>query len=390
MFLHCRTHLRGAFLVAAFGALLASVVPSEPAAQSRDKSVCDIQTSERVVAVGDAHGAYDQFVAILRSTGLIDRRNRWSGGRSVLVQTGDVLDRGPDSREILDLLRRLERDASRAGGRVYFLLGNHEVMRMIQDWRYVSPEEYADFRTLDSVELRERVYAIASVQAEERARAEQRPHDAREFRERFFEEIPLGFIEMREAFNAAGDYGRWLREHHAVIKINGILFVHGGIDGGTAAMGCEEINEAVRRDLAIENPTLEQAIAMFSSSPTGSLWYRGLAEEPEDNFEPWVTGILRAIDAHAIVIGHTPTPNPRIRTRFDGRVIQIDTGMLDGEHFPGGVASALEIQGDVLTAIYEEGRERLAAARPSGPSRRRVAQCFGGTPPNTRASPGTP
>jgi hypothetical protein len=85
------------------------------------------------------------------------------------VQTGDVLDRGPDSRKVLDLLRRLEGEAARAGGRVYALLGNHELMRLIFDWRYVSPEEIAAFRTNDSADLRERTLALISADAARRA-----------------------------------------------------------------------------------------------------------------------------------------------------------------------------------------------------------------------------
>src|SRR5262245_27458863 len=96
-------------------------------------SVCGLETAERVVAIGDVHGAYGRFVAILREAGLIDQRERWTGGRAVFVQTGDVLDRGADSRRALDLLRKLETDAARAGGRVVPLLGNHEIMRMLGD-----------------------------------------------------------------------------------------------------------------------------------------------------------------------------------------------------------------------------------------------------------------
>src|SRR5262245_19810729 len=88
---------------------------------------CDVRTAERVVAVGDVHGAFDPFVSILRAANLIDARNRWSGGKAVLVQTGDVVDRGADSRKALDLLRKLEGEARRAGGAVYPLLGNHEL-----------------------------------------------------------------------------------------------------------------------------------------------------------------------------------------------------------------------------------------------------------------------
>ena len=336
------------------------------AAQAGAPGPCAIQTPERIVAVGDVHGAYDRFVAILRAAALVDNRARWNGGRAILVQTGDVLDRGPDSRRVLDLLRRLEREAARAGGRVYPLLGNHEVMRMVSDWRYVSPEETAAFRTGDSADLRDQVYAAVAANVAKRAAEDKQPHDERAFREQFLKDIPLGFIEMRQAFGPAGDYGEWLRERPAVVTINGIVFVHGGIDAATAALGCAAINAAVRRDLDVIDPTPQQMLAMFSSSENGPLWYRGLAEDPEPGAAPPpVESILQTIGARAIVIGHTVARGFRIATRFDGRVIQIDTGMLSGTSYPGGVASALEIRGDTLTAIYESGRERLGAVPPA-------------------------
>ena len=85
---------------AVFATLLALVVAgARPVAQSGAPQMpafpCDVQTTERIVAVGDIHGAFDQFVAILRAAGIIDNRNRWSGKKAVLVQTGDVLDRVP-------------------------------------------------------------------------------------------------------------------------------------------------------------------------------------------------------------------------------------------------------------------------------------------------------
>jgi hypothetical protein len=332
-----------------------------PAAQSSGATVCDLRTSERVVAVGDVHGAYDHLVAILRAARLINARDQWSGGRAILVQTGDVLDRGPDSRKVLDLLRRLERESTRAGGRVYSLLGNHEVMRMVWDWRYVSAGELDAFRIPDSADLRERAFAIVSTEAARQAREAERPHDEAAFREQFLKAVPLGYIEMRQAFSPTGEYGKWLREHPAVVKINGIVFVHGGISVETAGLGCDAINEAVRRDLAVVNPTADQVLAMLSSSETGPLWYRGLAEEPDPAFAPQVTKILEGLGARAMVIGHTVTADFRIATRFDGRVIQIDTGMLGGMFYPGGVPSALELLGDSLTAIYPDRRERLRA-----------------------------
>jgi hypothetical protein len=342
------------------GCVLA-LLPVAATAQSAAADVCNLRTTERVVAVGDVHGAYEALVSILEAAGLTDQRGRWRGGRAVLVQTGDILDRGPDSRRALDLLRRLERDAARAGGAVHSLLGNHELMRMIGDWRYVSEGELNAFRTNNSAEFRERVYTAVEENAAARAAAEKRPHDAPAFRERFVKEVPLGFIEMQNAFGPAGDYGKWLRGRPVAVKINDVLYVHGGISAQTAPLGCTGINAAVRSDLTITNPTPEQIAAMLGASETGPLWYRGLAEEPEEAFAPTAASIAKEIGARMIVVGHTVTEGFRIRPRFGGRVLQIDTGMLDGTFYPGGAPSAIEIRGNVVTAIYLTARERITA-----------------------------
>jgi hypothetical protein len=322
---------------------------------------CDIRTSERVVAVGDAHGAYDAFVGILRTAGLVDRRDRWSGGRAVFIQTGDILDRGAQSRRIIDFLQRLERDAAKAGGAVYPLLGNHEFMRLAGDWRYVSTGELAAFRDADSTARRQQVFEVVAERERDRAAEEKRPYDARTYREQFMKEIPLGFLEMRVAFDAAGDYGKWVRSRAAMVKVNGIAFMHGGVSEEVAPLGCDGINDAMRRDMASLPVPAEKLLELLATKETGPLWYRGLANEPEEAFAPTLEGILAKIGARAIVVGHTPVLPGRIATRFGGRVIQLDSGMLDGEFFPGGVPSALELQGDVLTAIYPDRRERLAA-----------------------------
>lgn len=336
-----------------------AVGPGRAAAQADPSSNCHITTSERIVAVGDVHGAYAQFVAILRAAGLIDARERWTGGRAILVQTGDVLDRGADSRKAVDLLRRLERDAPRAGGRVVALLGNHELMRLVGDWRYVSAGELKAFQTLESADQREAVYARAAAQAESRAKAEKRVFDAAAYREQFMKDIPLGYIEMRVAFDSGGDYGKWMRARDAVARINGILFLHGGISDAVASLGCDGVNAQVRADLAMLAGPPEKSAALLSSSASGPLWYRGLAQEAEATFEPTLTSILGRSGARAIVIGHTTVLPGRIATRFGGRVIQIDTGMLDGTFYPGGVPSALEIKGDAMAAVYLDRREAL-------------------------------
>jgi hypothetical protein len=350
-----------------FGLALADAVSAlaspdgRVAAQGSDSAdPCNIQTTERVVAVGDVHGAFDNFVAILRAAQVIDDRSRWSGKKTVLVQTGDVLDRGPDSRKAIDLLRRLERDAQRAGGRVVSLLGNHELMRLVSDWRYVSAGEIEAFKNGDSTRLREQVLTALSGQAAQRAKAEGKEFDEAAYREQFLKEIPLGMIELRQAFGPEGEYARWIKERPTVAKINGVLFLHGGISPEMAPLGCEGINAAVAKELA-NLPPPEQAASLTAASETGPLWYRGLALQPEDELAPVLPTILEQMKARALVIGHSTVLPGRIVARLGGRVILIDTGMVGGEFYKGGVPSALEWQGSMLTAIYLDRREPLAA-----------------------------
>ena len=317
---------------------------------------CDITTAERVVAIGDVHGAYDRFASMLRVAGLIDGRQRWTGSRTHLVQTGDILDRGSDSRKVVDLLRKLEREAAAAGGRVHVLLGNHEFMRIVGDWRYVSAGEFKAFQNADSVSLRERVREMNVEQLARRARDEKREFNERAYRTQFLKDFPLGYFEMQLAFGKDGEYGRWVRSRVAAVKINGVLFIHGGVSDAVANLGCDGVNAEVRRDLAAVPVPPEKLSALLSSTEHGPLWYRGMASDPEDAFRPTLDLILQRLRAHAVVIGHTPVADARITTRFDGRVVMIDTGMLGGGFYPKGTGSALEMRGQALTAIYEDGR----------------------------------
>src|SRR5262245_16484778 len=99
-------------------AVLMAGLPVGLAARAAEPS-CIVDGVDRIVAVGDVHGAADKLVDILRAADVIDARQRWSGGRTHLVQLGDVVDRGPDSLKALDLLHRLEHEATSAGGRVH-------------------------------------------------------------------------------------------------------------------------------------------------------------------------------------------------------------------------------------------------------------------------------
>ena len=352
-----RPDARALWLRTAFVCLAICAGASRASGQST-ASVCNITTTERVVAVGDVHGAYTNFVAILRAAGVLDNRDRWIGGRTILIQTGDILDRGDDSRRVVDLMRRLERDAQRAGGRVLSLLGNHELMRVLGDWRYVSPGELRAFRRTDSEELREQVYAQVAAGAKERATAARMPFDDRAFREQFMKEVPLGFIEMRQAFDA-GEYGMWVRARPTMAIVNGIAYMHGGVSEKVAPMGCDGINGAVSKELAGLPVPPERIPDLLAAAEDGPLWYRGLAQEPEDTFAPALATVLEQVRARGFVIGHTPVLPGRVVTRFGGRVVQIDGGMLGAEFFPKGAPLALEVKGAEMTAIYLDRRERV-------------------------------
>jgi hypothetical protein len=332
-------YLFAALIVWVLAAVVAS--PTSHAASS----TCQFSDVDRIVAVGDVHGAYDRFVEILRAARVIDERNRWIGGRTHLVQLGDVVDRGPDSLKALELLDGLQREAQRAGGAVHPLLGNHEVMRMLGDLRYVVPGEYEAFTSSKSGEVRD-AYV-------ERAKAAGEPVGA---------PPALGFVEMRVAFGQNGRLGKPLRTHDAVVRIDGIVFVHGGISPAVADLSCDAINETVRRNLGSDlDQTRRDPQAQLATRVDGPLWYRGLAEEP-DTFAPAVSDILTGQNATAIVVAHTVTADGRVRARFGNRVLQIDTGMQPA-YVPNGRASALEIDHGTMTAIYADRREPVAPAR---------------------------
>ena len=310
------------------------------------KSSCAFDGVERVVAVGDVHGAYDRYLEILRIAGIIDAGGRWAGGRTHFVQVGDIVDRGNDSRKVLDFLKRLEHDAP--AGQVHILLGNHEVARMLGDLRLTTAGEYAAFAGVESENLRQRFVRSANL-----------PNDTE--RDALMQKTPLGWVEMRQAFGRDGEYGKWLRELPVVIMIDGFVFVHGGISPSVAGMGCDAINARVKRDLTNDlDRTREAPLSTLAARTDGPLWYRGLAQEP-DSFAPKVDEVLAKMHARAIVIAHTVSTTGRIATRFDGRVIQIDTGMQPA-YVQGGRASALEIRKDEVTAVYADRRDALVVA----------------------------
>ena len=366
------------------------------------------QNDQRIVAIGDIHGAGDQFVALLRTAGLTDERDQWIGGRTHFIQTGDYLDRGDKVRDVLELLMRLENDAKKAGGRVDILLGNHEVMNLLYQFRDVSPQTYVPFADDRSEDRRRRAYEEYVSVIKKRKDATPASQDE------WMAAHPPGFLEYAESLGPRGRYGRWLRSRSVVVKDGGIIFMHAGIAPGSAK-SIDDVNrdvsqeierwdrlrdtlartglirpfftfdetadavnaEAGRIALALEAKEppgdhvtrefvdqLQGAAALGKSSlldPEGPLWYRGLARLA-DTEEPKILELLKQLGADRFVTAHTPQLPGRIIPRFSNHAFLIDTGMLT-TFFKGGRPSALEIQGQQITAIYPDAREVIEAGK---------------------------
>ena len=200
---------------------------------------------------------------------------------------------------------------------------------MIGDWRYVTPGEYAAFGNADSEELRERAFD-ATAETRSTGQREAEAYDEAAFRA-IPEEVPLGSIEMRQAFAPAGDYGRWLRTHDTVDRINGIVFMHGGVSPATAARwGARQSTRPCGGRLRADGHRRAAASDVLRRAKTGRSGTGPGAGAGSGVRARRVAVILDQLGARAIVIGHTVALG-RIATRFGGRVVQIDTGMLDGD-----------------------------------------------------------
>ena len=321
----------------AFGA------PAQARAQTAFNNVA------RIVVFGDLHGEADKFEDMLRTAGLVDGAGNWAGGRTHFVQLGDVEDRGPDSRTILNHLMRLEPQARRAGGYVHALIGNHEAMNMLGDLRYTSAGEFASYASRDAARLRDNYYqqTIAYVRAHPPASGLPVFDDA--YRADWNTRHPLGYVEQRIAWAPNGVYGRWVSAHNAIVVINDMLFMHGGIGPTFPQASVAQINDAVRRALRGD------AVAGFADileNQDGPLWYRGFALNDEASEATNVNAVLAHFNVAHIVIGHTKR-TPTIAPRFGGRVILTDVAVPNGATDP---HAFLEINNGVMTTIHRGQR----------------------------------
>lgn len=273
---------------------------------------------ERIVAVGDLHGDFEAYAEVMEAAGVRDSGGKWTGGRTHLVQMGDIVDRGPDSKEILDDLRKLAKRAKKAGGRVHILLGNHELMNMVGAVSYVTPEEYAAFRGIRS---QRRLDSYFERKVEPTFENEP-PERRRELEEEWYRKHPPGFIEHRLEWSKGGRYFERAIEFPVVIRINDTLFAHAGIPPKYAGVELATLNGLVRQQ--IENLDQEAFDQLFAEDAL--LWYRGFALEEGEEFAAFVDQLLARYGAERFVVAHTPTGGV-VLPRLGGRVVITDTGI---------------------------------------------------------------
>lgn len=322
------------------------------------------QNVERIVAIGDVHGDYEAFEQLLRETGVINKRGRWTGGKTHLVQIGDVPDRGPDSRKIMDLLMNLEKQARRARGRVHALIGNHEAMNMYGDLRYVDAGEYQAFVDRRSKSRQQNYYDNTISYLQQTLPPEDLPVFDEAYRESWLKRFPLGYVEHRLAWAPDGKYGKWVRSHNTVIKINDTLFVHGGIGPKYGNWSFAQVNDTIASELAGGETTAENLVIEDQDGP---LWYRGLSQGLQScELSSFLDVFLAKHGASRVVVAHTPTAGV-ILPRYDGRIIAADTGM---SAYYGGTRAALIIEGEKLSVMHEG--ELLSPIMPVDPYLERV------------------
>jgi hypothetical protein len=332
----------------------------------------------KIVVFGDVHGGATELRSLLEALEMIDQSGSWVGGDTRLVSLGDLLDRGPDSKAVMDLLMRIASEAPQSGGQFHMVLGNHEIMNLTGDMRYVAQEEFAAFAGQEDPADRQAArdaYLTASADPETAAAEFEQHH-------------PPGFFGHRRAFQPTGRYGRWLLAHPQILVLDGTVFVHGGLSDRFGELSIQAFNDQATaelrellelgenliaegrlppwQDLLHSQPTDPEAglparfldlRASLSHQIDGPSWYRGTAGCHPLIEQPRFERVLAAQSVQRIVMGHTPT-NPRIiQTRFDGRAVLADTGMY-AEYYRGS-RSALIIDGDQLTSLTLNARGEL-------------------------------
>lgn len=247
--------------------------------------------ASKIIAIGDIHGSFDSFINLLLEFEIIDGDLDWNWGDGHLVITGDIFDRGSGVNEALWFVHQLEIEARQDGGWVHFLLGNHEIMVLRGDNRYVN-EKYT---RVVSRKLK---------------------------------------IKVSDLYGPETELGRWLRTKNVIEKINDIIFVHAGISPALLQRDytIRMVNDRIRETLDVRDYTIQlEEELKFLYGYEGPLWYRGYIRDWQEipmADRDQVISILDFYDASTLVVGHTTMD--QITSFYGGLVYAIDTGIYKG------------------------------------------------------------
>lgn len=267
-------------------------------------------TPDQLLALSDIEGDFLALKTMLLGANVMDKNFNWSFGKGHLVLLGDYFDRGTNVTECLWLIYKLEAEAEKAGGKVHFILGNHEILNLQGNSAYVR-----------------RKYLENAVMMEE---------------------------EYSRWYDQSAELGRWLRTKNAVEKIGDYVFCHGGISPQLArtGLGLNEINQISRQNLGKQNEALltEAAKSIFDVK-TGIFWYRGAAKNMNTSEE--ITEILQFADAKRMIVGHTIHAD--IAALYGGRVICID--LYHEENLRQGFIKTLWMDGGYCYGLNSKGEK---------------------------------
>ena len=237
--------------------------------------------AKKIFAVSDLEGNFRAFRKLLQGNGIIDSSFNWTYGDGHLVLTGDFFDRGDQVTEMLWLIYSLEEKAANAGGYVHFVLGNHEIMNMSGDTRYVHP------KYKEGAELLQEDYMVL--------------------------------------FGEKSELGRWLRTKNVMEKVGPVLFVHAGISGAVnaAQLTVKRINNLARPfyDDSLNNYPNETVEMLYSNQ--GPFWYRGYYQGNPVAGTAQLDSTLRNFRVKHIATGHTVISDT-ISVLHGGKLINTD------------------------------------------------------------------
>lgn len=243
---------------------------------------------EKLIAISDIEGNFGAFREFLINNKVINSNNQWIYGRGHLVLNGDFFDRGLNVTECLWFVYHLEQEAVKNGGYVHFILGNHEIMNMNDDIRYV--------------------------------------------RNKYLKNAELMDEDYRSFYKQNTELGRWLETKNIVEKIGNYLFLHGGISEELNMLNpaIEDINTKSRNYYYSSKAARQSGDTLVStvfSSKYSPFWYRGYVEETIKEESLDLT--LKIFNVNKIVVGHTIVDD--VRYFYSKKVIGIDTDHAEGD-----------------------------------------------------------